>query len=109
MSKLQITSYGETYDITLAMGKYQENDNLAIQMMAEDKEYGCSTPYGIMTVNLSVKLPYNKAFVDTNNLPFIEDFIKENRLGKPTGVTRVSGFCTYPEYEFDLEELAKYE
>ena len=34
--------------------------------------------------------------------------ISENKLGKPTGDFRYSGYCVYPEYEFDPATLEKF-
>ena len=47
----------------------------------------------------------SKAFVDTNNCPWAEEFIQENGLGEFTGIYGNSGFCTYPLYEFNLGKL----
>lgn len=52
----------------------------------------------------------NRAYVDTNNNgESIRNWIEKNRLGKPTGRLECSGFCVYPEYEFDLERLKSFE
>lgn len=89
-----VTSY-KTYDnVEVHYNKYL-NDNLAVSVVsAEDGE-----PLATLTVNLDVLMP-GYAFVDTNNCPWAEDFIRENKLGEPTGTTRKSGYCTYPLYEF---------
>jgi len=60
-----------------------------------------------LTVNLAYSLQKdNLAFVDVNNLPEAEDFIKEYGLGKFTGSYGASGFVDdYPLYEFDLERI----
>ena len=50
----------------------------------------------------------NEAYVDTNNCPWAEQFIKDNKLGKPVGIIRNSGFCSYTLYEFDMDELVKH-
>jgi hypothetical protein len=47
--------------------------------------------------------------VDTNDNPWAEAFIAEHHLGKPTGRTRRSGFCVYPEYEFDMKRIEKFQ
>lgn len=95
------TEYGD-YTVTLEKREYY-NGNLAIRMITEDDEV-----FATMTVNLGEEddvLPANMAYVDTNNLPEIEDFIVKNGLGESTGETRTSGYCTYPLYKFNLEEL----
>lgn len=45
------------------------------------------------------------AYVDTNNNPTAEEFIKENKLGTPTLIQSPSGYCVYPLYKFDLNRL----
>lgn len=68
-------------------------------------------PYAVMTVNLSnSNSPQagkgNVAFVDTNNCPWAKKLIEDNDLGKPTGYVQGSGYCVYPEYEFNESKLA---
>jgi putative membrane protein len=52
-----------------------------------------------------LKEEIDKAFVDTNNCPWAEKFISDNKLGKPTGIKAASGYCVYPQYRFDMEKL----
>lgn len=87
--------------------RYRNNDVLAIELLTEDDEY-----FVFLTVNLNDSLSGNKktnSFVDTNNCDWAERFIEENKLGKKTGNYGFSGFCCYPEYEFDLRKLNKEE
>ena len=100
--KAIVKFWGMETEVTLEIAHYAENKNLAIQMWCEDG------PYAILTVNLSQKCKPNCAFVDTNNCPWAENFIEKYKLGMPTGDMEMSGFCIYPEYEFDLAEIAKY-
>lgn len=93
------TMWGTTETITMTVRQYDRPQNLAIQLWCEDG------PYATMTVNLGKKLPADMAYVDTNNFPEAESFIKKHRLGKPTGKYGYSGFCTYPLYQFDLKKL----
>lgn len=93
------TEFG-TYKVFLDTAKYQTNGNLAIEM------WTAVEPFARLTVNLNYgKLPENKAFVDINNCPWAEEFIRENKLGKPTGEIGYSGFCEYPMYEFNLDKI----
>ena len=55
--------------------------------------------------NLSISLITEKSFVDTNNCPWAEKFISDNKLGRPTGIKAASGYCVYPQYRFDMEKL----
>lgn len=85
-------------EVRVNITKYTSNDNLAIQLWCDEG------PYALLTVNLNEKLPFNRAYVDTNNLPTAKEFIEENNLGKEIGV-KVSGYCAYPLYEFNMERL----
>lgn len=106
MKKLDYTYLGEVWPITLQEKQYQ-NRNLAIQMWDHDDEDG-PEPFAAMTVNFGERLPKNQAYLDTNNLPGIDAWVRKHRLGRPLGKERVSGFCTYPLYEFDLARVRQY-
>ena len=88
------------YEVTPIRTKYMDEGNLAISLECEDGE-----PYGMLTVNLDSDLPEDMAYVDTNNIPDAEDFIERNGLGTKTNFNKVSGFCIYPLYRFNLEKL----
>ena len=94
------TEFG-TYDVTIKTSKYLYGDNLAIELTTDTIEL-----FAKLTVNLAEwTLPNDKAFVDTNNCPWAEKFIADNKLGKPTGIKAASGYCVYPQYRFDMEKL----
>lgn len=95
-----INQYGHTYDVTIRKTKYQYNGNLAIVLWCKDGE-----PYGNLTTNLDEKLPPDMAYVDTNNMPDAERFIKENDLGEDTGIIAKSGYCSYPLYKFNIDKM----
>ena len=64
----------------------------------------------MITVNIDYPLSGDNettAFIDTNNLNafLIERFLQENQIATPTGEYGQSGFCTYPEYRFDLSKF----
>ena len=83
---------------------------MAITATAEDDEFdlvlsvniGCSIGNGTL-------LPRNCAFIDTNNNPTAEEFLRSigarqyERFGEP--VYGYSGFCRYPLYEFPEDLL----
>lgn len=107
---MNIQMYGDVYRINrIELQKYANNSNLAIQLYCDNE--GFEEPFAMLTVNLlnRDRLNENMAYVDTNNCPWAEDFIKEYNLGKNTGKTLASGYCIYPLYEFNLNELRKYE
>ena len=94
------------YKVFLQIHRYVNNQNLAIQILVDEGHY--YEPYGMLTVNLTDTLPEDMAYVDTNNIANAEEFIKEYKLGEPTGKVMRSGFCEYPLYRFDLETVNKY-
>lgn len=94
------TEFG-VYNVTITTSIYCYSDNLAIYLFEETGE-----PFAMLTKNLAEwTLPKDKAFVDTNNCPWAEKFIADNKLGKPTGIKAASGYCVYPQYRFDMDKL----
>ena len=92
-------------EVTISKTKYAKG-GLAIRLMCF--EDGFEEPYAMLTVNLK-KVPEGCAYVDTNNLPYAEDFIMKYKLGKKVlGQDAVSGYCVYPLYHFDMDALDKY-
>ena len=107
MNKLNYHKWGKDHQITFEIHKYADNDNLAILMISWDEGY--PEHWSTLTVNLDEKCKPTCAFIDTNNNG--EDIVKwlvDNKLGHPTGKLGFSGFCVYPEFEFDMDELKKY-
>ena len=94
-----VTDFG-VYDVDVSVESYACNDNLAIVL--NELTTG---PFATLTVNLYDDLPEDMAFVDINNYPWAEEFIKENNLGEPTGKYGKSGFCVYPLYRFYLDKI----
>lgn len=96
--------YGTENDITFRVDSYRSGGGLAVVMECEEG------PYGVLTVNLEDFPTHgNKAFVDINNNGAdIVDWIESNNLGVVTGRMGFSGFCIYPEVEFNLDEINKH-
>jgi hypothetical protein len=92
---------GQT-EVNIEVTSYANNKTLAIQLWCEDG------PFATLTVNIEDAHRAECQYVDTNNCPWAEHFIQEYNLGAPTGNYGMSGFCLYPEYRFDIEELKKY-
>ena len=107
MEYLKLNSFDNTYDVAFCVEQYAENDNLALEMVFRNED-DLNEPFTTLTVNLTEKCAPNCAYVDTNDNPWAEAFIAEHHLGKPTGRTRRSGFCVYPEYEFDMKKIEQY-
>lgn len=101
MKTYKINHYGKTYEVTIKKTEYSNNGSLAILLETTDYE-----PFGVITVNLPNSCASEEyQYVDTNNCPWAEKFIKDNGLGNPTGIMGYSGFCQYPLYRFNLEAL----
>lgn len=95
--------WGVNEELTLYHAKYANNGNLAV--VANDKD---GFPYAAITVNLvEWKLDDNCAYVDTNNCPWAEDFLRKYDIAYPTGDYRISGFCVYPMYLFSPIKLKR--
>ena len=107
MNKLILNKYGRSHPITFNLDNYMENGNLYVGMMTSIDGY--YEPWSDLTVNLSVDCKANCAFIDTNNNGNdIIDWLEENGLGEETGRFQISGWCIYPEFEFNMDELMKY-
>ncbi len=102
--EINFSFLGETYKARFCRNEYF-NENLYVGVTYWDEEFECWMPWGDLTVNLpGFLLEENEAFLDTNNCaPEIIRILKEKGYIKDTGVTRQSGFCTYPLVEFTEE------
>lgn len=104
---LNLNAWGCNHPITFELNHYCENNNLHVGMFTWEE--GWPEPWSTLTVNLSVKCRDNCAFIDVNNNgDDIIEWLISNNLGKLTGRTQLSGWCVYPEFEFNMEELQKY-
>ncbi len=90
---------GSSDDVYLIKDNYMYDDNIYLGLITTIGE-----PAADLTVNLEpLEGPF--AYIDVNNASYAETFLTENRLGKPTGTVRQSGFVIYPLYELDLERV----
>lgn len=99
--------YDTVYTLYTRVSTYYANNNLAIEIVCWNEEDG-TEPFASLTVNTQTILPANQAAVDTNNFPEAIQLIEEYRLGVPTGEYVYSGYCRYPIYEFNIQELKDY-
>lgn len=97
------TQFGTTEQVQLTVNTYMNNKSLYVGLTTV--EDGFPEPYGDVTVNLIDSVPSYCAFVDTNNMPEVEDFLVKNRIAECTGLEQKSGFCSFPLYLFDAEKL----
>lgn len=89
---------------------FKKQNRMYLGMLTIDPDFGFLEPFCDVTVNLPREMLTGKncAFVDTNNAPFLPRFLVENGLAEPTGNFGFSGYCAYPEYRFNMEEINKH-
>ena len=106
MKTLTLNKWGSEYPITFAVAQYT-NGNLRVDMLSHEEGY--PMPWQNLTVNLCVKCEANRAFIDVNNNGIdIINWLLDNKLGRVLAREKVSGFCVYPEFEFDMQRLMEY-
>lgn len=101
-----ISLYNENYHVNLYRSAYTDNDTLAVMLITEEGE-----PFATITVNLDASDSITDpacAFIDTNNCPWAEEFLKKNEIGTPTGIYGRSGWCSYPLYRFNIDKIPLY-
>lgn len=102
-----IDSFGDIITVEPELGLYETRDfmgvkmpGLAIQLYSYDEE-GFREPYATLTVNFgeffSIK---NCAYIDTNNNSFTAQLLDKG-FCTDTKLTKHSGFCVYPLWQFD--------
>lgn len=93
----------EEIKVNLTAGRYTNNTLYLGIVDVEDGEL-----YADLTVNLRDSFLTNANYLDTNNSKYVEEFMTKYKLGEFTGIMSRSGFCEYPLYHFDLDEIQKY-
>ena len=101
---------GEILDAVIEKSEYVKPARLFLGLWTRNYGEEYFEPYCDITVNIpEEKLSGEScAFVDTNNAPFITEFLEKHNLAEPTGRLGFSGFCVYPEYKFNTEEISKH-
>lgn len=99
-------SFGNKLKLYPIIRTYQKGHRLAVELVDENYEM-----FDYLTVNIDYQMSNDNdeslAFIDTNNVPWAEEYILKHKLGVKTGYYGLSGYCTYPEYRFDLSKLNK--
>lgn len=107
---------GKTTPVTVRLTKYQSNNKLAVQLICAKAPW---SPFATITVNLPdvpeelLKMWFGSqmpdknmlAFLDTNNCPWVEEFLEENHIAENTRISMPSGFCVYPLYKFNKDVI----
>lgn len=99
---VRLTKTGPSYSVTLDFSKYTLNNKLAVRLIRAGAPW---EPFAVVTINLQSPLQdETHAFVDINNCPWAEEFLVDNAIAtKVDGCDTISGYCTYPLYEFNKE------
>lgn len=107
MKMLTLNRWGKDHQMTFDLDNYLRNGNLYVGLISHDEGY--PEPWSDLTVNLGTKCEANRAFIDVNNNGMdIMNWLVDNKLGRITAREKVSGFCVYPEFEFDMDVLMQY-
>lgn len=109
-------------EVVLRYDEYEESSSLAVALYARPnnfRETGEVNPctedvdvfselYAVITVNLpdSIVLPQGTQFIDTNNYPWIYNWLIENGIAAPTGCFARSGYCLYPAMKFRQDTIS---
>lgn len=102
MKKMQVHTWGgEIVDVWLRLAEYSSNGNIALSLWCDDG------PFSMMSVNIE-DLPDNHVALDINNFPEGITLMQKYKLGKRTDEELFSGFCIYPVYELNMNEVMKY-
>ena len=106
---INLKKYGKNHPMTFELNNYLDNGSLYVGLLTNEEGY--PEPWQNLTVNLDASrfCKPNCAYIDTNNNGVgIIDWLEENGLGQETGRIGMSGFCAYPEFEFNMEALEKH-
>lgn len=106
----------EGYDVSLHVNTYVSNKTV-MALTATDVKTG--EPFACLSVNLGddigngSRMQYGSTFLDTNNCPGVCKALEDAGIAQPymrfgSPVTKPSGFCEYPLYEFDMNKLSEY-
>ena len=76
--------------VAIDIQQYMDTGNLYIGLGCFEDGY--PEPFGDLTVNLGDVTPNYCSYVDVNNMPNAEKFIKDNGLGSFTGFVKRSGY-----------------
>ena len=99
----KLKMFDTEYEVDARASEYSSNRRLAVVLYETG---GIGEVFGILTVNLSHEpCPEGHAYIDTNNIPGAEKFIRDNKLGEFTGEFGFSGFCSYPLYRMNVEKM----
>ena len=96
------TDFG-IYECTPVVRQYG-NGHIAIQLFCDEG------PFATLTTNIDgiEEFEDDCSCLDTNNCPWAEEFVRDYDLGYFEGVYLYSGYCSYPVYRFNRDEIMTY-
>lgn len=97
------TKTGVTEKVSLKISPYPDNGSLCIKLISWNEGY--PEPFGDLTVNLPGTIPDYYAYIDTDSMPELEEFVVTNGLGTFTGFEKKDRYGIYPLYSFNKEIL----
>ena len=93
----------ELYSVTDFMGKEMPGLAVVLDQLGRTPEE--TEQYAVLTVSfgefISVK---NSAYIDTNNCYFAQQILEQG-VAQDTGLSKNSGFCQYPLWQFNEDFL----
>ena len=105
MDSIKYEAWGEEFELNIYCDRYAMGGGLAMELV----ETGEQEPFTGLTVNLKdYPCEENCAFVDVNDFPEAIGLIEKYKLGESTGRIGISGWCAFPEYRFNMDEIEKY-
>ena len=92
------------YNVVPVFTEYEFGGNLAMYLEQDGQMID------VVTVNIDDELTNEQcAFIDINNMgEDVCEWLEENKFGKFTCNVGFSGFCVYPEFEFDKQVIERY-
>lgn len=103
--------FGNTLTLKPRVELYEVRDELlgkkmpALAIVLDDVSCDPAEQFAVLTVCFGVHIGIkNAAYIDTNNCPFAEQLLAYG-IATNTGLTKNSGFCSYPLWVFDEEFL----
>lgn len=109
MKRFALVTNDKTYiDCWFELQRYVADNSLAIIIK---NDFGAIAKITVCfggSYTHGVNLGNYCAYVDTNNCPWVIDFLECNGFGKRTGIIMQSGYWEYPLVEFDIKKLQEY-
>lgn len=99
--KFEITAHLRLVEVIDFLGEKVHNLGLSFTHIEDGNEF----PFADFTVNFAEYIGVkNCAYVNTNNCWYADEIL-ETGIAEDTGLTKISGFCKYPLWQFKEEFL----